>query len=102
MTTATLTKENISLCGFTVSEVQSLVIMVGYCSIQADVVLERQLRVLHIVQATGSGLSHWCGFSIYETSKPYTTVTHFFQQGHSYSNKTHLLIVTLPQSLWEP
>ena len=31
-----------------------------------------------------------------EASKPASTVTHFLQQGHSHSNKVHLLIVSFP------
>lgn len=46
---------------------------------QKDMVLEQQLRV---VSLTG------CGFSIYETSKPTSTVAHFLEKGHTYSNKT--------------
>ena len=33
--------------------------MAGHEGVQADMVLERSLRVLHLVQATGSGLRHW-------------------------------------------
>ena len=52
-------------------------------SMQADMVLEKELRVLHIdLQAIGEavtlGLARAC-----ETSKLASTVTHFLQQGHT-------------------
>ena len=57
-------------------------------------VLEKELRVLHLnLKATGHELRHWHGLSIYETSKPTPTVTHFLQQGHTYLNE-----VTPPNS----
>ena len=34
--------------GFTVSEVESIIIMEGYGSVQADTVLEKELRVLYL------------------------------------------------------
>ena len=41
------------------SEVQSIIIVMGHGSMQADKMLGKELRVLHLVQATGSGLRHW-------------------------------------------
>ena len=42
----------------TVSEAQSIIIMAGHGGMQADMVLEKDLRVLHLdPQATGSKLS---------------------------------------------
>ena len=49
-------------------------------SIQTDMVLEKELRVL-TSWLTGNSLS------IYETSKPASAVTHFLQQGHTHYNK---------------
>ena len=44
----------------TVPEVQSIIIMVGHGSVQADMVLEKELGVLHLdQQETGSELRHW-------------------------------------------
>ena len=55
-------------------------------------VLEKEL--LHVdMQATGSRLTHGSGLSIYETSKSIPTVTHFLQQGYTYTSK-----VTRPDS----
>ena len=60
MTTATLLKENIYLGWLTVSEVESIIVMVGYDGTQADLGLEKELRVLHLdLLKTGSELSHW-------------------------------------------
>lgn len=36
-----------------------ITIMVGHGREQADMVQEQMLRVLHLVQATGSHFSHW-------------------------------------------
>ena len=42
------------------SEIQSITIMVEHGNMQAHMVLEKELRVLHLdPQATGSGLRHW-------------------------------------------
>ena len=42
------------------SAVTSITIMVGLGSMQADIVLEKELRVLHLYMlVTGSGLRHW-------------------------------------------
>ena len=41
------------------SEAQSIIIMVGHGGMLADILLERELRILHFEQATGSGLRHW-------------------------------------------
>lgn len=60
--------------------------MVGHGGVQADMVLEKELRVLYLyLKATG----HWVYFEHRrETSKPIPTVTYFRQQGHIYSNKS--------------
>lgn len=54
-------------------------------SVQADMVLEKGLRVLD-PQAAGRELA---GAS--ETSKPTSIKIHFFQQGHTHSRKPHPL-----------
>jgi hypothetical protein len=52
---------------------------------KADMVLERQLRGLHL-EGSKKRLPHWaCGLSM-RPPKP-TLVIHFFQKGHTYSNK---------------
>jgi hypothetical protein len=64
--------------------------------IQIGMVLAKELRVLHLYpKATGRrlALSSWVEL-MHRTSKPMPTVTHFFQQGHTYSNK-----VTPPNSV---
>ena len=55
--------------------------------VKADMVLEKQLRVLHLA-GTGNPLSEFDGLAIYteqklkqESSKPALTVKHFLQQG---------------------
>ena len=56
---------------------------------QADMVLEKELRVLASwshKQEEGLCLTGH-GLSIYKSSKPASTVTHFLQQDHTYSNK---------------
>jgi hypothetical protein len=52
---------------------------------QANVVLEKELKVLHPhPQAVeGDCVPHWPDLSIYETSTPNTTVTHFLLPGHT-------------------
>ena len=63
--------------------VQFIIIMVGHGSVQADMVLENELRVLYF--ASNRKWSETLGsiLSIYETSKPTSTVTHPLQQGHT-------------------
>ena len=57
-------------------------------NMQANMVLEKELKVLHVdLQATGVCLTR-LGLSIHETSKNVSTVTYFFQQGHTYSNNS--------------
>ena len=47
----------------TISEVQSVIIMAGHGSMQADMVLEKELRVLRFdPQGAGSDLCHWAQF----------------------------------------
>lgn len=41
------------------SGVQPIIIMVGRGSVQADVALERELRVLYLAQVMGSELRYW-------------------------------------------
>lgn len=40
------------------------------------------------LQATESGLRYWASSVIYYTPKPDFVITHFLQQGHTYSKKT--------------
>jgi hypothetical protein len=89
MTKATLTKENISL-----GVAYSFRGLVHYChgrkygSIQTDMVLGMELRVLHLhLQAARRNCNTGHRLSICSISKPASTVTHFFQQGHTYSHK---------------
>ena len=56
----------------TVSEVESIIIMVGHGGLWADMVLEVCLTR--------------CGLSIYETSKPASILTYFIQQDHTDSS----------------
>ena len=53
--------------------------MVRNTAAYTDMVLEKELRVLHLnLQASGSELSHTeHALSIYEISKPIPTVTYF-------------------------
>lgn len=54
----------------------------------AGMVLEKELRVLHLdLQAAGERLCTGCSLSTCETLKSAPTVTHFLYQGHIYSNK---------------
>ena len=55
---ATLIKERHLMEWLTVSEVQSI-IMEGHGSMQADMVLERELRVLHLTGNRKWSLSRW-------------------------------------------
>jgi hypothetical protein len=49
---------------------------------QADMVLEKERRVLHLGLQTAErdGMFHWAEL---ETSKPSSTVTHFLQEGYT-------------------
>jgi hypothetical protein len=50
-------------------------------NIQADMMLEKELRVLHFdPKVAGEGVTWHC-LSLYEISKP--TMIHFLQQGHN-------------------
>ena len=63
-------KENIQLGLLMVSEVQSIIMTEGHGSVQADVVLEKELRVLHLYwQATGSKLTR-CSLNIADLKAP--------------------------------
>jgi hypothetical protein len=54
---------------------------------QADRVLEKELRVLHLdLQGAGSNCATGQGLSIWDL-KAHPLVTCFLQQGHTYSNK---------------
>ena len=69
-----------------VSEVQSIIIMVGHGDVQADMVLELRAYIFLGTQQE----VNWdtgCGLRVCETLKSASTVTHFLQQGHTYSNK---------------
>ena len=55
----------------------------------ADMVLENEMRVLCLDPIAGRrslSLPHWVELE-HRTSKPKPRMTHFFQQGHKYSNK---------------
>jgi hypothetical protein len=60
-----------------------------YSSIQANMMLEKELRALHLdlKAARRRSLLHLPKFE-HRPSKPTPTVTHFLQQGHTYFNKT--------------
>ena len=66
MTIATLIKEKTFNWGLLrVSEVYSIIIMAGHSSVQADMVLQKDLRVLHLdPQRAGDCVPHWCSSSI--------------------------------------
>ena len=51
--------------------------MVEHGSMQADMMLEKALRVLHLDPQAAGECPMECGLSIYDTSKPTSTVTHF-------------------------
>ena len=58
-------------------------------SMQADMVLEKELRVRYLGLQAAEGAVYYTGVTrTQETSKPAPIVTHFLQQGHTYSNKT--------------
>jgi hypothetical protein len=66
-------------------------------SIQADVLLEKELGILHIdLKATRRRMSllH-CVELEHRILKATPTVTHFLQQGHTVPTRTYLLIVSL-------
>ena len=55
--------------------------------VQTDMVLEKELRVLHLgVQGAEDTATPGLAWA-YETTKTTSIVTHFLQQGHTYSNK---------------
>ena len=53
--------------------------------VQADMVLEKELRALHPDWQTANG-NATLGLAWHETSKPSLMVTQFLQQGHIYSS----------------
>jgi bacteriorhodopsin len=61
MTKATLTKKTFKWCWLTVSEVQSIIVMVGSMAASSQTVLEKELRVLHLdlQVAEGDYVLHW-------------------------------------------
>ena len=68
--------------------------MMGHGGMQADTVLEKELRVLHLdMQATGSELRPWVSLEQRLPQSPSLKVTNFFQLGH-----THFSKVTPPSS----
>jgi hypothetical protein len=84
MTKATLIKTTFNWGWLTGSEVQSIIIEAA--SIQADMVLEKELRVLHLdPKAERRELS---SRQLGRVSKPTPKVAHILQQGHTYFNKT--------------
>ena len=76
---------------------------------QADMVLEKELRVRYLGLQAAEGAVYYTGVTrTQETSKPAPIVTHFLQQGHTYSNKTTPPNSAIPYgqafkhlSLWE-
>ena len=82
MTKATLTEPSISL-GLAYSFRGR-----KHGKIQADMVLEKELRVLHLDLQTSYGdcVPHWAELE-HKTLKPTSTVTHFFQLGQTLFNK---------------
>lgn len=57
-------------------------------SIQGGIVLEKELRVLHLHLKAGAGDCVDTGHSLnIKTSQPTFPLTHFLQHGHTYSNK---------------
>ena len=81
--------------------------MAGRMSVctQAGLVLEKELRVLWFNQKAAR---RRLGKAEYESSKPTSTVMHFFQQGHTLSKRPHPLRVLLPMGqafkhmIWGP
>lgn len=66
--------------------------MVGHGGVQVDMELQKELRVLHLAQTTGSEQFHSV-LSIYKTTMPTSTVTHFLQEDKPILTWPHLLIV---------
>ena len=80
MTTVTFIKETFNWVAYS-SEVLSIIIMVGHGRKQTDMVLEKELRVLHLdPKGTGSGLVHgaWLEDMRHQSLTP---------QWHTFSNK---------------
>ena len=61
--------------------------MVGHDGVQADTVLEEELSVLNLDTQAARDCLTGPGLCIYEISNPASTVTHFLQPGHTYSNR---------------
>ena len=79
------------------SEIQFIIIMVEHGNTQADMVLEKKLRVLHLeMQATGSDLGHWVWLEHIQDIRHLYTVTHFLLQNLIYSNKVTALNSAIP------
>ena len=83
MNMATLKKETLRLTYS--SEVLYIIITMKsmMTCIQADIVLERELRVLHLDPQAGTKFDMVGQTSASESSKS-TPVTHFLQQGHTF------------------
>jgi hypothetical protein len=86
MAKTTLTKENIQL-GLAYSFRGSVHHHHGgkHGSVQADIVLEEELRVPHLDLKAARRVGLFCtgqNLIIWRPSKPNHTVTHFLQQGH--------------------
>ena len=84
----------------TISEVQSVIIMAGHGSMQADMVLEKELRVLRFdPQEAGSDPCHWAQLEHRRPQNLPPTVTYFLKhKAIPTPTKSHLLIVPLPMS----
>jgi hypothetical protein len=97
LTTAVLIKENISLR--LAYSIRGLV-HYHHGSLQADMVLEMGLRALYLVlQATRRLCTPLDIASEYMTTEPTSTVTHFLQEGNTYSNKARLPNSAIPYRL---
>jgi len=99
MTQATFLYKGQHLIG-TGLEFQSSVLYHHNGSIQADMVLEKEIRVLHLDLRAARKKTPHCLPEVeleHKVSKPIPAAVHFLQQGHTYSDKTHLLIVSLSE-----
>jgi hypothetical protein len=99
---STITKETLietifNWCWLKFLEFKSIIIMAGSITVQADMVLEKELRILYLYLRTFRrpifplacrrvSLLKWVQLE-HRTSKSTFSVTHFLQQAHTYSNK---------------
>ena len=65
----------------------SFITMVGHGGMQADMVLEKELKVLHLLNNRKWSKTLDGVLSICETSKSSSIVTHFQQKDHTFPNK---------------